>query len=97
MAMPVESDGQSRREGAVPGCVGGVPERAPGRGSPQDGFQAHQILDGGGRYNRFEGNTATVNGTGYGFHFTPANDNVWTCDNKVQNAERGAGNTPCAS
>lgn len=68
-----------------------------GSGSPQDGFQTHQILDGWGRDNRFEGNTATVNGTGFGFHFTPVNDNVWTCDNKVQNAERGAGNTPCAS
>jgi hypothetical protein len=68
-----------------------------GHDSSQDGFQTHQIVDGWGRGNRFEDNTATVNGPGFGFHFTPANDNVWTCDNKVQGATRGSGNVPCAS
>lgn len=68
-----------------------------GHDSSQDGFQTHQIVDGWGRGNRFEDNTATVNGPGFGFHFTPANDNVWTCDNKVQGATKGAGNVPCSS
>ena len=68
-----------------------------GRDSYQDGFQTHQILAGWGQGNVFEGNTAIVNGTGYGFHFTPVNGNVWTCDNKVQGAAAGNGNTACSN
>lgn len=68
-----------------------------GRSSYQDGFQTHQILSGWGMDNVFEGNTAIVNGTGYGFHFTPVNGNVWTCDNKVEGAARGQSNIPCVA
>jgi hypothetical protein len=68
-----------------------------GRNSYQDGFQTHQILGGWGQDNLFEGNTATVNGSGYGFHFTPVNGNVWTCDNTVQVAAAGNSNIPCST
>ncbi|MEY9932614.1 FlaG/FlaF family flagellin (archaellin) [Catenulispora sp. GP43] len=68
-----------------------------GTASRQDGFQTHQILDGWGKDNVFSGNTAVVNGSGYGFHFTPVNGNVWTCDNKVQGAAHGDGNVPCSA
>jgi hypothetical protein len=68
-----------------------------GRNSYQDGFQTHQILSGWGRLNLFEANTAIVDGTGYGFHFTPVNGNVWTCDNTVQGAAAGKSNTACSS
>ncbi len=47
--------------------------------------------------NLFEDNTAVVDGTGYGFHFTPANGNIWTCDNTVEGAARGESNIPCAT
>ena len=68
-----------------------------GRESSQDGFQTHQILSGWGQDNVFEGNTAVVNGPGYGFHFTPVDGNVWTCDNVVQGAGAGNGNIQCAA
>ena len=68
-----------------------------GTTSRQDGFQTHQILAGWGRDNVFTGNTAVVNGSGYGFHFTPVNGNIWTCDNKVQGAARGDGNVSCST
>jgi hypothetical protein len=68
-----------------------------GRNSYQDGFQTHQILSGWGQNNLFEGNTAIVDGTGYGFHFTPVNGNVWTCDNTVQGAAAGKSNISCST
>jgi hypothetical protein len=68
-----------------------------GHSSSQDGFQTHQILSGWGRDNVFEGNTAVVDASGYGFHFTPVNGNVWTCDNTVQGAAAGNGNTSCST
>jgi len=68
-----------------------------GRNSAQDGFQTHQILAGWGQNNVFEGNSATVDGSGYGFHFTPTDGNVWTCDNTVQGAAAGKSNIPCST
>jgi hypothetical protein len=68
-----------------------------GRASYQDGFQTHQILKGWGQDNVFEDNTAVVDGTGFGFHFTPVDGNVWTCDNTVQGAAAGNSNIPCSS
>ena len=68
-----------------------------GRSSYQDGFQTHQILQGWGQDNVFEGNTAVVDGTGFGFHFTPVDGNVWTCDNAVQGAAAGKSNIPCSA
>ena len=35
--------------------------------SPGDGFQTHEVVDGWGTDNVFRGNTAQVNGPGYGF------------------------------
>lgn len=68
-----------------------------GHNSYQDGFQTHQILAGWGQNNVFVDNTAVVNGSGYGFHFTPVNGNVWACNNKVQGAARGESNIPCSN
>ena len=67
-----------------------------GRDSYQDGFQTHQIIAGWGQDNLFEGNTAVVDGSGYGFHFTPVDGNVWTCDNTVQGAAAGNSNIACS-
>ncbi|MGC0376106.1 right-handed parallel beta-helix repeat-containing protein [Streptomyces sp. SAI-229] len=68
-----------------------------GRHSTEDGFQTHEILDGWGKDNTFRGNTAHVDGSGYGFHFTPDdNGNKLTCDNKATGATKGLANTDCA-
>ena len=67
-----------------------------GRHSPQDGFQTHEILKGWGTGNTFKGNTAIVDGPGYGFHLAPVLGNTVTCDNKVQGAGKGLSNVPCS-
>jgi len=66
-----------------------------GSNSSMDGFQVHQILDGWGKGNRFEDNTATVNGPGYGFSLTPVQDNVVECSNSVTSAKEGYSNVSC--
>ncbi len=66
-----------------------------GRNSKLDGFQTHAVADGWGKDNVFKGNTAEVNGPGYGFAFTPVLTNTVSCDNKVVGAEKGFGNVPC--
>ncbi|PZQ92107.1 MAG: hypothetical protein DI534_01855 [Leifsonia xyli] len=63
--------------------------------SPQDGFQTHEILDGWGTGNTFRGNTAAVNGPGFGFSLTPVRDNVVTCDNTATGAGEGLANVSC--
>ncbi|GGN33115.1 hypothetical protein GCM10011578_072620 [Streptomyces fuscichromogenes] len=68
-----------------------------GRHSREDGFQTHQILDGWGTGNVFQGNTAQVDGPGYGFHFAPAENNKVTCDNKATDAAKGLANVACSS
>jgi len=67
-----------------------------GRNALTDGFQVHEILDGWGKGNVFKGNTAEVNGPGYGFNFAPANDNRVSCDNKVVKADKGLSNVKCS-
>jgi hypothetical protein len=67
-----------------------------GRNSIQDGFQTHEILDGWGTGNVFRGNTAEVNGPGFGFSLTPVNDNKVSCDNKVRGAAEGFANIDCS-
>ncbi|MEU5334736.1 right-handed parallel beta-helix repeat-containing protein [Streptomyces asoensis] len=67
-----------------------------GSHSPQDGFQTHRIVDGWGTGNTFRGNTADVDGPGYGFHLTSDGNKV-TCDNKANGAGDGLANTPCTS
>ncbi|RLK47989.1 right-handed parallel beta-helix repeat-containing protein [Microbacterium telephonicum] len=68
-----------------------------GTNSPLDGFQTHEIgNEGYGSNNTFRGNKATVNGPGFGFSFTPVNDNVVTCDNVVESAAEGYANVDCS-
>ncbi|GEP49169.1 hypothetical protein MSA03_26770 [Microbacterium saccharophilum] len=67
-----------------------------GVNSPLDGFQTHEIGDGGyGSGNVFRGNTATVNGPGFGFSLTPVRDNVVECSNTVSAAAEGFANVEC--
>jgi len=66
-----------------------------GTNAPEDGFQTHVIDDMGyGRDNVFEGNTATVNGPGYGFYIHNPDDapKVVRCDNVVEGAGSGVSN-----
>jgi hypothetical protein len=66
-----------------------------GVNASRDGFQTHRILTGWGTRNRFVGNTATVNGSGYGVALTPVAANLVTCDNVVKNAPKGLANVAC--
>ncbi|MFE3166859.1 nitrous oxide reductase family maturation protein NosD [Streptomyces sp. NPDC059224] len=68
-----------------------------GRHAREDGFQTHRILDGWGTGNVFKGNTAQVDGPGYGFHLAPVENNKVACDNKVSDAAKGLANTACSS
>ncbi|MEO5534407.1 MAG: right-handed parallel beta-helix repeat-containing protein [Pseudolysinimonas sp.] len=68
-----------------------------GVNTPMDGFQTHEIVDGWGTRNTFRGNTAVINGPGFGFSFTPARDNVVTCDNTASGAGSGLSNVSCVS
>ncbi|MFF4897062.1 right-handed parallel beta-helix repeat-containing protein [Streptomyces sp. NPDC001068] len=68
-----------------------------GRHTSEDGFQTHRILDGWGTGNVFKGNTAQVDGPGYGFHLAPVENNKVACDNKVSDAAKGLANTACSS
>ncbi|NGO12325.1 hypothetical protein G5C60_33165 [Streptomyces sp. HC44] len=67
-----------------------------GRNALQDGFQTHEIVDGWGTDNTFKGNTADVNGPGYGFKLTPVEGNKVACDNKAEGAAEGLANVDCA-
>ena len=64
--------------------------------SPGDGFQTHEVVDGWGTDNVFRGNTAQVNGPGYGFALKPARGNTVSCDNTATGAESGLSNEPCS-
>ncbi|TDO34388.1 parallel beta helix pectate lyase-like protein [Kribbella sp. VKM Ac-2527] len=66
-----------------------------GTKSTTDGFQTHQILKGWGDHNLFTGNTAAVDGPGFGFALRPTEANVVACDNKVTGAGEGLSNIPC--
>jgi parallel beta-helix repeat protein len=67
-----------------------------GRDSVNDGFQTHQILNGWGTGNTFVGNTADVDGPGFGFHITKPLGNIVRCDNTVVGARRGLSNIACS-
>jgi hypothetical protein len=66
-----------------------------GDGSTEDGFQTHEILHGWGDHNVFTGNTANVDGPGYGIALRPEEDNVVACDNTETGAAQGLSNTTC--
>jgi hypothetical protein len=68
-----------------------------GRSSIVDGYQTHQILDGWGTGNLFEGNSGQLLASGFGFDFTPVVDNKMTCDNKIAGAGSGLANVACQS
>ncbi|WP_131737867.1 right-handed parallel beta-helix repeat-containing protein [Actinomadura roseirufa] len=64
-----------------------VLEGNKGTGTPQDGFQTHEILDGWGRGNVFRNNVIDLaGGKGVGINDT-AGGNTITCDNKVQGGQ----------
>jgi parallel beta-helix repeat protein len=64
--------------------------------SPGDGFQTHEVVDGWGTDNVFRGNTAQVNGPGYGFALKPEAGNTVSCDNTATGAASGLSNEPCS-
>jgi len=59
------------------------------------GFEVHQLSDGWGTGNVFDGNTADVRGPGYGFELRPIADNLVTCSNTAVDAAQGLTNTTC--
>lgn len=71
-----------------------------GTNSPLDGFQTHVINDmDWGKNNRFENNTADVNGDGYGFyiHDPETSGNIVLCNNVVNGAAKGFANQDCTN
>ncbi|MDN5859145.1 MAG: right-handed parallel beta-helix repeat-containing protein, partial [Pseudonocardia sp.] len=67
-----------------------------GTDAPEDGFQTQRILDGWGARNTFAGNTAVVNGPGYGIKITKDEDgNTVACSNTAQAAAKGLTNIDC--
>ncbi|GAA1292303.1 hypothetical protein GCM10009609_71200 [Pseudonocardia aurantiaca] len=67
-----------------------------GTDAPEDGFQVHVILDGWGERNVFRGNTAVVNGPGYGFNVTKRDrDNLVACSNREVAAGAGLATVDC--
>jgi hypothetical protein len=65
--------------------------------SIKDGFQVHQVYPGWGIGNVFTGNTAEVNGPGYGFFVQNHRlETVVSCNNKVIDATRGFSTIACS-
>ena len=71
-------------------------ENNSGENSPVDGYQTHEILEGWGTDNVFRGNTATVNGEGFGYSLTPELGNVVECSNEAAGAAEGTSNVTCS-
>ncbi|MEO8261852.1 MAG: right-handed parallel beta-helix repeat-containing protein [Pseudolysinimonas sp.] len=67
-----------------------------GQNSPGDGFQTHEVVDGWGTGNVFRGNSAEVNGPGFGYSLTPPRANSVACDNTASAAGEGLSNVPCS-
>jgi hypothetical protein len=66
-----------------------------GINSIKDGFDAHQHAAGWGNSNIFDGNTAIVNGPGYGFYIEPGTSgNRVLSNNTASNAAKGLANVP---
>jgi hypothetical protein len=72
-----------------------------GTSSPQDGFQVHEVVTGWGRANVFRGNTARVDGPGFGFHAAGPREmrdsTTVGCDNTETGARSGLTNVECRS
>jgi hypothetical protein len=62
-----------------------------------DGFQVHQIVHGWGLGNVFQGNTANVEGPGYGFYAQRRSLHTQiACDNVANGAQAGLSNMGCS-
>jgi hypothetical protein len=72
-----------------------------GTHSPEDGFQVHEVVDGWGRDNVFRGNTAQVDGPGYGINAAGPREmresTVVECGNSAPGAASGLTNVDCRS
>jgi nitrous oxidase accessory protein NosD len=72
-----------------------------GAHTPADGFQVHQVLDGWGQDNVFIGNTAVVDGGGFGINIAAPQAIRETtqvqCDNVAQGAGSGLTNVDCGT
>ena len=68
-----------------------------GTKSLEDGFQTHQVVQGWGRDNVFQGNTADVEGPGYGFYVQSRSLNTKVaCSNVANAAQAGLSNVSCS-
>jgi hypothetical protein len=80
---------------------GWVVEDNVGTTSPEDGFQVHEVVDGWGRGNVFRGNTAHVEGPGYGINAAGPRgmreSTTVACDNTASGARSGLTNVECRS
>ena len=76
-------------------------EKNTGVATPMDGFQVHEVADGWGRNNVFSGNTAVIDGDGYGVNVAgPKGIRDTTqvdCDNRADGAGSGLSNIECTS
>ena len=76
-------------------------EENTGTNTPTDGFQVHDVLDGWGRDNEFAGNTAVVDGDGYGINVAGPREvreqTAVRCDNAATDAGSGLSNVECRS
>jgi hypothetical protein len=64
--------------------------------SVKDGFQVHEILAGWGERNVFSGNSAAVDGPGYGYYVQRASlATRLSCDNTASGAAAGLSNIRC--
>jgi len=72
-----------------------------GTSSPEDGFQVHEVVDGWGRGTVFRGNTAQVDGPGYGINAAGPRgmreSTTIACDNTASGAGSGLTNVECRS
>ena len=60
-----------------------------GTSAPGSGFEVHRLVQGWGTGNVFDGSSADVRGSGYGFELRPIADNRVTCSNSAVDAARG--------
>lgn len=68
-----------------------------GSGTPEDGYQVHEILDGWGVDNVFEANLSTIDADGFAINVTknPERNRV-ACDNTADGAGKGLTRKACA-
>ena len=68
-----------------------------GTHTSKDGFQVHQVVDGWGTGNRFQGNVARTRGSGVDVYVQPGGPgNQVLCDNRDGAGGAASTNAPCA-